>query len=1386
MKKKILLAFFVLVASFCFVSCKESTRVTTLDTPTNLVIENQYISFNEVANASYYMINYDGNTITVKPSGTGEIIFDASKIFAEAKTYEIKVKAIGTGSYADSSYTKVKQYTRYQAFGAPTVKMNGKVLTWSAVEDAKHYTIKVTYPNATQGFYTYSNNSFDIKPLLSSVGQYKFQVKVGEEADNNDYSPEIEYTYEKSLEKPSNLSLVFDSMTKEVYLYFVADENSYSYIITVNNEDFSLQEAYIDTYLAKENYNNLNKLQLFAFLQSQNVDTSKLNSLAVSVTSKSSSNDYYITSQKSAKAYLAIKNVAQAPVASVVKSSNSYSINWKKVDSATGYVVYKNFEYLATLSAETTSLLVTKNEYEQNTYHIQVQSVGENLNSLLSNPISSKSLENKPNLQFASSKLVWSGATAQKYALEIYNSQFNLLSILDGSVNEFDLPNLDYGKYSVRLTYIDDSNNVSNTANLNINYTKNLSTPKNVVVGNSYSRYVVNFDKVDGAMGYVVKLNNTEINRIYTTNSIDLTEYILVAGKYTLKIKAVAPTASNIGDSEWVDVGNIQHAVKLNKPQISIINDGDKYILKIDKVENAEKYDVLINYISIFDDGVEYLEEGIDISSYFTSAQMYTVMVKAMASKSNITYVDSDYNTITVPKYVQLDTINADKITVTSQDGKYFIEFPTQTHAANYDIKFVNNTTGAKDTITINSVPYDITNYVRSRGNYSIYVKANANQDSNYLYLSSAESGNPYLLEKDKETLSAVSGITIDEKVAGDAGKNFYLNWTAIANADSYYINIYFQPLNNTRAQFTLIKQVNSTINKLNLGDYLTREGNYSFSIKAVSNSDYESSSAVSFGYNYVMTVDNDFSRNTVFMNGQYYSHLITSYDQLKNVLWHYYLFNNDEYYDSVNDMNYRFKIMLGTTIEVLEEQCKTANPSFEIITEDEGTPLGEEIRLHRVASVALASYKEGLFLKGNNFYLPNVINEDTGIYYEYNFEAGLASDKLDVIDKNDYKGSDYGFIQGKKFETKSNELPIADQRRENYAFSIDAKETVDVTTTEQLFMVVQYGKAPNFVGESTVAQTVYNNCRSILNSIISNTMTDYEKVEAIYNWLVANVEYNEVFTQLMRKNSKLSDAIKLDSTILMGNCKYNYLEGVFYNSQDRSATADGFAKAFVLMCRMEGIEAIKVNGAIGQYGHFWNKVNITTRNAETTAWYAVDIVYGFRTLAIDSVDYLVPTHNYFLVKDAYLTAEDHRELYSPTNVNADIDFNYLEYAHWSYKKYMYANENGATVKKLYEGSGTLKYMTTNSVEDYIKDIIRYMVASVQENENNLTSTNLVNMISVEIDMTNYTTSLASIISNITGDYYTIVASEFNCSFRIYAESYTSNNINKIIIAIRP
>lgn len=1400
MRKRCFLWLMVALMPLCLLACGENGKVTTLDTPTNLVIENQYITFDEVDNASYYMINYDGNTITVKPSGTGEIVFDASKIFDEARTYEIKVKAIGTGNYADSSYTNTKTYIRTQAFSAPEVKINGQILTWSDIDDAKHYTIKVEYPNATLGMYTYSSNSFDIKPLLQEVGYYKFQVKVGAEADDNDYSPEISYLYEKQLDAPSNLLLTYDATSKEVYMYFVSDVNSYSYLINVNGVDYVLAEAYLDTYLEKSSYDNLNKLKLFSFLESQNVMVDKLDNLAITAVGKPAPTDHYITSNVSAKAYLDIKQVLEPTTLTLTSSGNGGLLSWNKVDNATGYVVYKNLEKLITLDANTTSLLITSDELTANAYTVQVEGSDKRFDSIFSNTITNYELLAKPNLAFSNNKLSWGNiSNVSKYLLEIYNQQAVYNIVLSDGELEYDLNDLDFGKYNVRLMYLDVDNKVSAIAELSINWQKTLDQVSNVVIGNEYSRYVINFDAVDEAMGYAVRLNGNLLSKLWTTNSIDLTEYILVTGKYSLEIKAVAPQNKNIKDSQWTSVGDIQHAVKLAKPAITVVNDGDKYILKINKVDNAEKYNILINYIPIFEDGAEYLADGYDISSYFTSAQVYSIMVQAIAPKTNSSFVDSDFNTTNVIKYIQLDTINSDRIVVDSKDGKYFLKFDTQTYAANYDIKIVNTTTESEQLFNINSVPYDITHYVSNKGRYLIYVKAKANADLNYLYSDSAESGVPYILEKGKETLAVVGNIAIGDKVANS--NNIIMSWDTVTNADSYYINMYFKALNST--QNVLIKEINTVSNQLNIGDYISKEGEYKFKIKAVSNGDYESSAFVDQTYNHTLTLKSDFERYTVFMNGVDYSHYITSYSQLKNIVWHYYLFNQDVFsYKIGNDeFSYRFKLMLGVDIGIIEKGCMAENSNFIVPTKDDGSNYSDVERLQYVVIMALNQYSEGVCINANTFDLARVIESQTGNYFEYNFESKLKTDKTDVV--TSYVDTGIEINNASKFDKLSNELPTSQQRQGNNVFKIDAKEKVDVTTTEQLFMVVQYGRSPNFVGDC-VAKTVYNNCRSVLNSIINYGMSDYEKVVAIYDWLIANVEYNDNFTRLMRVQTSFDSSVAFNNETLMGNCKYNYLEGVFYDESDRSASANGFAKAFVLMCRMEGIDAIKVNGSKDKYyAHYWNKVYIdATPNDEedNPAWFCVDIASSYMQMKVNYDDYFVPTHRYFLVTDTLLEnagmvktssvdlTTSARSVGEAEDSNND---NYYKNTMFQYEKAMVKTDpdTGYPKKEIFSGRGHLQFMPSQNADEYFKDIIRYMVVTCQNDPSNMSKIDVISNYVVEIDMSNVDFDLSNVIDNITNSYCSAVSDEFNCGFRIHAESYDSNCDNKddkIVIVIRP
>jgi hypothetical protein len=103
--------------------------------------------------------------------------------------------------------------------------------------------------------------------------------------------------------------------------------------------------------------------------------------------------------------------------------------------------------------------------------------------------------------------------------------------------------------------------------------------------------------------------------------------------------------------------------------------------------------------------------------------------------------------------------------------------------------------------------------------------------------------------------------------------------------------------------------------------------------------------------------------------------------------------------------------------------------------------------------------------------------------------------------------------------------------------------------------------------------------------------MTNYEKTLAIFEYLVDRVDYDY-------------DAFDAPFTDGSNDNVCYYLEGVFeYNR----AVCDGKSKAFVLLCRMEGIEALRDWGDSysGGAGHAWNYVKLDGK------WYMVDTTAG-------------------------------------------------------------------------------------------------------------------------------------------------------------------------------
>lgn len=217
---------------------------------------------------------------------------------------------------------------------------------------------------------------------------------------------------------------------------------------------------------------------------------------------------------------------------------------------------------------------------------------------------------------------------------------------------------------------------------------------------------------------------------------------------------------------------------------------------------------------------------------------------------------------------------------------------------------------------------------------------------------------------------------------------------------------------------------------------------------------------------------------------------------------------------------------------------------------------------------------------------------------------------------------------------------PYKSVRGENFdAFKINSvKDTVAVADTQQLYHAAESGYRP-IPKEGSAAERIYNAAKQALRQIVDDGMTDIEKAHAIYDWLVLKVDYD--FDLL---------------TVTENNHYYNgfYLEGVF---DDDRAVCDGISKTYVLMCRIEGIECVRVVGhAIDSgVGHAWNKILIDGK------WYIVDATNGNKNFSeVELLD-----HYFFMITDEkmakYYVAESRQELAANTDydVYSQIAFSF-------------------------------------------------------------------------------------------------------------------------------
>ncbi len=1283
--------------------CKEKEpAMESLSAPQQVIVqsngEQSLIIFDEVDNASYYDIYINDVCVTVKATGTGTIRFDASKIIKLPQKYTVKVKAV-SDTHFDSAFTEDYVYNYTKVLDAPVITMDGTTINWNKVPNAQFYDVLVTSLNPTiETRHRFPTNSFNFSNILVNKGEYLFKVRAiseNEEYESSIYSNQVSYVHTLKLETPYNLTSYYDG--NELLLSFVSGENVKDFTINIDGNNYNFGTNEMSKYLcssdlAEYDLENVYTIKLKSFAQSKGLVID--NSTLINVKIKANSTNQYLTSSDFSNTISCqFVNVLSKPSVTTRVNGDScfIQINFNNSKYLSGFAIYLNDKKFKTLTKDISQLEIPLTQIGN--AGIRVQALSNNNNcysSVFSDVIYLTAPSNSlsaPTVNLENNILSWSAvSSANAYYVEVSNLLYAYAEItkeLSLDLNEI----CNTGEYNIKVVAIGDNVKQAEYKD-SIQYNKNLEKPKNVQIINRGNGTYLTFDEVANADGYILYLKRESDRdysmryRLFTTNSINITSYISEPTGYSLKVKAVKLSNTLMLDSEESDEQQIQSIHTLSEPELSIISSDGKYYLRIvvneaDKAK-AEGCEVWINDKTI---GVvkPYEDIDIDITTYFANGVECRFMVKAKAIDSP--YI-KDSNIVTysyvLPK--QLGVVEDIKVTEFKDESKYILTFKEQqTLAAKYLVEIrKENDSNFKKSFEVEHNIVDITSYLGDKGTYKVYVKAIAYEGSGYT--DSPEGGNPDTIVKG-ETLNMVENVNITKCTGENALGEVDLTWDKVENSSGYQVYVYYNSNHGEvlKKSIFVTQSDNPSVN-IGSGDYLclNKEGSYVIKIKTIGDGkEYENSQTMSVPYVYVMENVLDFKRNTVFMNGNEYSYKVETAEDLKNLLWYHYLYNNEVWQQEL--YIYNLKVYFSKSLD---------NLALEV---DESGRVADEVRafttntskMNIIARALLSQYPEISNItygyKQGNATQSFCLNPYTNIYI-FKYQDVLSNDKTDTIPTN-----------SQLYNEKLDLVDSFDQRSPTYVFAIDRQDAVDVTTTEQLFMALQYNKKPNFVGVSDMAKAVYENAKFILRQVCSDNMTEYEKVLNIYDFLTKRV--------ILNKNVALSDVNS------QGNLKELYLEGILYNYAsdnglysrvdevvDISADSEGLAKTFVALCAIEGIDAIKVNGNKQVNGtavnYAWNKVYIdidTEDEDKTKKWYAVDLAKAIdNSISIKKEGvtntYQIALHKYFLITDDKIDVQAktlHKRLGgSEIDYKAETAFNYYEYQKYSFKVENYEVEN--------------------------------------------------------------------------------------------------------------
>ena len=195
---------------------------------------------------------------------------------------------------------------------------------------------------------------------------------------------------------------------------------------------------------------------------------------------------------------------------------------------------------------------------------------------------------------------------------------------------------------------------------------------------------------------------------------------------------------------------------------------------------------------------------------------------------------------------------------------------------------------------------------------------------------------------------------------------------------------------------------------------------------------------------------------------------------------------------------------------------------------------------------------------------------------------------------------------------------------------------------------------------EKTLAQ-------NIVNQIITNNMSEFEKAKTIHDYIIMNVDYDYA--------NYLNDTIPSQSYTALGVLKY------------KTAVCAGYAKAFQLICQLAGLECTYIVGDTPRGAHAWNQIKIDGK------WYNTDVTWDDPiSLEKDFNDHRYNNYGYFLISDEIMYKDHTPKSKVQTCSSSLMEKAYEVGGAWqasTYTRVTTENELRAVIKKAVDADST-------------------------------------------------------------------------------------------------